>query len=127
MLEKHNIDDIHAPVDFPGLLQPLDLSINKPGKDFLRGDSRSGMLTGYMTRGKISVTHHVCLKQTKPLAAQWMIKWNEYILTHPEIKNGFRVARITQLLQKVMYAGYNVLLCTCYVPIMILQYMYDVL
>jgi len=37
LLEDNHIDVVFIPVNCTDHLQPLDLSINKPAKDFLRG------------------------------------------------------------------------------------------
>ena len=97
LLQQHNIDIVYVPANCTGLLQPLDLSISKLAKDFLRGKFQEWYADQiYNQREDVVTPVKFPLKQMKSLGAQWMINWNDYILAHPEIKNGFRAAGITQ-------------------------------
>ena len=49
LLEENHLDIVFVPPNYTDRLQPLDLSVNKPAKDFLRDNSNNGILTKFLT------------------------------------------------------------------------------
>ena len=74
-------------------LQPLDVSVNKPAKDFLRAkfqqwysDKIRDSLDSTNKEGVVDLK----LSVVKPLGAQWLMDLYDYMLQKPElIINGF--------------------------------------
>ena len=50
MLEDNNVDVVYVPANCTDCLQPLDLSVNKPVKYFLKGSLSCGILTKCLSR-----------------------------------------------------------------------------
>ena len=82
-----------------GELQPLDLSVNKPVKNFLRAifqDWYAAETLGSNTDAESASTLEPIkfpMSQVKPLGAQWLFQMYKHIITHPEImKNGPKAA-----------------------------------
>ena len=77
-------------------LQPLDVSVNKPAKDFLRAKFQewySEKIRDSINSEKSEKEHVVDLKLSivKPMGAQWLIELYDYMLQKPDlIINGFR-------------------------------------
>ena len=80
-------------------IQPLDLAVNKPAKDFVRakfqdwyGDDICKQLEQGMN--EIVDMQMSCMKR---LTAQWMIDLHSYLASLPDIViNGFRTAGIAR-------------------------------
>ena len=78
-------------------LQPLDVSINKPVKEFLRAqfhDWYSRQVCNQLDSGSENVEpFDLRLVIVKPLGATWLIALMDYLQLHPEfVINGFRKA-----------------------------------
>ena len=74
------------PANCTDCLQPLDLSVNKAAKEFLRKQFNVKPMQSIDLR----------LSVVKPLGARWMISLYDYFKAKPEIiKNGFKEAGIT--------------------------------
>ena len=75
-------------------LQPLDVSVNKPAKEFLRQKFHTwyaqivrAQLEGKAPRELVDLRMSV----VKPWGAQWMTELYDYLKTKPDIiKNGFK-------------------------------------
>ena len=94
MLEDNNVDVVYVPANCTDCLQPLDLSVNKPVKDFLKGKFEL-WYSDQMSEQGDSTPIKFPMQLMKPLGAQWMMDVHCYIQDHPEIiKNGFRAAGI---------------------------------
>ena len=94
MLEDNNVDVVYVPTNCTDCLQPLDLSVNKPVKDFLKGKLELWYFDLMSEQGD-STPIKFPMQLMKPLGAQWMMDVHCYIQDHPEIiKNGFRAAGI---------------------------------
>ena len=93
-LDNNNINVLLIPANCTDCLQPLDISINKPVKEFLRGRFQEwyskqvcNQLKGEEERSPIDLR----LSILKPLGATWMIAAHEYIARKPDIvSNGFK-------------------------------------
>ena len=74
-------------------LQPLDVSVNKPAKEYLRMKFQqwySEQVSTQIENGK-AVKIDLVLSVVKPLGAQWLIHLNEYMNSNPSIIiNGFK-------------------------------------
>ena len=81
-------------------LQPLDLSVNKAAKEFLRKQFNGWYSDKiyYQLRNGVKPMQSIDLRLSvvKPLGARWMISLYDYFKAKPEIiKNGFKEAGIT--------------------------------
>ena len=92
LLERYHIDIVFVPPNCTVRLQPLDLSVNKPAKDFLRDK--------FQQRYSDKVFDQLCendnvetplepikfpLQVMKPLGAQWIMELHAYMLAKPEM------------------------------------------
>ena len=79
-------------------LQPLDLSVNKAAKEFLRRKFKNWYATQVCTQldGKLEKeTINLRLSIMKLLGARWVIELCDYLKGKPDIiKNGFKEAGI---------------------------------
>ena len=84
MLEANNIQVCLLPPNMTDLLQPMDLSVNKPAKDFLKRrfkDWYSEQLTKQLKGKEIKSTDlepiSLGLPVLKELGAKWMVQMAE--------------------------------------------------
>ena len=89
-----------VPANCTDRLQPLDLSVNKAAKEFLRKQFTkwySDQICQQLHRGiKPAKVVNLRLSIIKPLGSQWMIGLYDYLKSKPVIsKNGFKEAGIT--------------------------------
>ena len=94
VLEENNILVSLVPANCTDRLQPLDVSVNKSVKEFLRGQFHewyAGEVSEQLRSGKEVKLVDFHLTRVKPLAATWLIRLMDYLKMHPEIAvNGFR-------------------------------------
>ena len=105
LLDKHNVNVALIPPNCTDRLQPLDLSVNKAAKDFLRGQFREWYAKQVCMQLKESENKAVDLRLSilKPLGAEWINLMHKYIQNNPTIvKNGFKAAGILECLSQVM-------------------------
>ena len=101
LLEDNHVLVAVVPANCTDRLQPLDVSVNKAAKEFLRGQFQewySEQICHQLQEGNESVPQPVDLRMSivKPLGAKWMISLYDYMKSKPDIiKNGFRHAGIT--------------------------------
>ena len=80
-------------------LQPLDVSVNKAAKNFLRDQFQewyAQQLRDQILDGKKAEPVDLRMSVVKPLGARWMLKLYGYFKAHPEIiQNGFKASGIT--------------------------------
>ena len=92
-LEENHILVVLVPANCTDRLQPLDASVNKTVKEFLRGQFHHWYASEVSKQLQKPGFELVDLRlvQVKPLAATWLIKLMDYLKQHPEVaKNGFR-------------------------------------
>lgn len=93
LLDDNHILYVTVPSNCTDRLQPLDVSINKPAKDFLRSKFQEWYGLEICRQLESGVTEEVDLRMStmKPVTAQWMIELHSYIAARPTIIiNGFR-------------------------------------
>jgi len=99
LLDHHGIDIVYVPVNCTGELQPLDLRVNKPVKDFIRQKFQecysSQIVSQKGDSDNITPITSFPFKEMKSLGAQWMMGVVDYLLANPTIiTNGFHAAGI---------------------------------
>ena len=95
-LEENDILVAMVPANCTDRLQPLDVSVNKSVKEFLRDQFHhwyASEVSEQLQRKEDVKLVDLSLVRVKPLAATWLIRLMDYLKQHPEIaKNGFRKA-----------------------------------
>lgn len=97
---------VAVPNNWTNYFQPLDLTVNKSSKDFLRDEAQawySNEIAKQMSEGKRTdqIKVDVRLSVVKPLHAKWITKYYDYARNHPEIIiNGWKKSGITENLEK---------------------------
>ncbi len=100
MLDAKNVLIAIVPANCTDRLQPLDVSVNKAAKEFLRRQFQewySEQICQQIRKGMEKAVQPVDLRMSivKPLGAKWMISLYDYMKSKPDIiKNGFRQAGI---------------------------------
>ena len=104
LLEKNNIYIVMVPANCTDRLQPLDVSVNKPAKDFLREQFHewySEQVCQKIEQNTTGTPVDLRLSVMKPLGAQWMIKLIDNLHSKPEIIiNGFKKTGIVDCLDE---------------------------
>ena len=99
LLEESYVDIVFVPSNCTDQLQPLDLSVNKSAKDFLKAkfqqwytDQIFEQQQDDMPLKPVTFPMHIM----KPLRAQWLIEFSSYMDANPDIvRNGAQAAGIT--------------------------------
>ena len=98
LLEQNNIFYVMVPPNCTDRLQPLDVSVNKAAKDFLKGKFHEWYADKVTKQidGQDEVTPvDLRLSIMKPIGAKWIIELHDYLKTKPDIIiNGFKGAGI---------------------------------
>jgi len=96
LLDSNNISVVLIPPNCTDRLQPLDLSVNKAAKEFLRRQFHDWYAKQVCThiQGKTKeLPTDLHLSTVKPLGAQWMLDLFGYFKGRPDIiRNGFKEA-----------------------------------
>ena len=97
LLDDNNILYVLVPANCTDKLQPLDLSVNKPTKDFMKSKFQewySEIIKKQLDDG-IEEEVDMRLSIMKPLSARWIIELYYYLKSRPNIIcDGFRAAGI---------------------------------
>jgi tellurite resistance protein len=104
LLQENNICYVIVPPNCTDRLQPLDVSANKPAKEFLRSKFQAwyaDKIASQLEEAKVIEPVNLKLSIMKPIGAKWMIQLFDYFKTKPEIiQNGFKGAGIMQILSQ---------------------------
>ena len=101
LLTRNNILYIIIPANCTDKLQPLDLSVNKAAKDFMKREFQEwyGRVINQQLADGVCEEVDMRLSKMKPLSAMWAIDVAKYFMAHPEIIiNGFSAAGILEIL-----------------------------
>ena len=107
LLEANNIHVVLLPANTTDLLQPMDISVNKPAKDFLKrkfeqwyADEVTKQLQGAEDIEAVEIQpFDMRSAAMKVLTAKWLVEMWEYISENPQIVvNGFKHAGILSAL-----------------------------
>ena len=99
ILEANNIYTVRVPANCTDRLQPMDLSVNKPAKEFMRRKFQEWYaieVQKQLDQGATDITP-VDLRMSimKPLGAKWLVSLYDYFKTNDSIVlNGFKAAGI---------------------------------
>ena len=107
LLKANNIFYVIVPPNCTDTLQPLDVSVNKPAKDFLRAKFNewyAAKITEQLGSGPLSRRLQpvdLRLSIVKPVGARWMFELYDYLKSRPEIVvNSFRHVGILDIFNK---------------------------
>ena len=106
LLESHNIQVCLIPPNTTDVLQPMDISVNKPAKHFLKNKFDhlySGKITKQIQEIDIESVEllpiDLSLGIVRELSVRWLVEMAEYISDNPQfIVNGFIWAGISESL-----------------------------
>lgn len=107
LLETNNINVCLLPANTTDLLQPMDVSVNKPAKDFLKrkfeqwySDEVMKQLQGVSDIASADIQPiNICFSAMKVLTAKWLVEMCDYLANNPQfVANGFRHAGISDAL-----------------------------
>lgn len=98
LLEENNIYVVSVPANCTDRLQPMDLSVNKSAKEFMRSKFRDWYATQVqqqLDEGADIAPVDLRLSTMKPLGARWLVSLYDYLKERPSIiENGFKAAGI---------------------------------
>ena len=102
LLQSNNLMYVIVPPNCTDRLQPLDVSVNRAAKQFLRSKFENWYADSIVAQknlGKDIEPVDMKLSVVKPIAAKWMIDLYNYLVANPQIiKNGFKHVGITDFL-----------------------------
>ena len=97
LLEQNNLHVVSVPANCTDRLQPMDLSVNKAAKDFMRSKFREWYATQVQQQLHEEDITPVNLRMSimKPLGARWLVSLYDYLKEHPSIiENGFKATGV---------------------------------
>ena len=106
VVKESNGKMVSVPNNWTNYFQPLDLTVNKSSKDFLRKEAESWYsqeIVKQMEAGKRSdeIKVDVRVSEVKPLHAKWIVKYYDYARTTSQlIINGWKESGIIDHLAK---------------------------
>ena len=104
LLSANDLMYVIVPPNCTDRLQPLDVSVNRAAKQFLRTKFENwyvDQIAAQKDLGKEIEPVDTRLSIVKPISAKWMVDLYDYFLAHPQIiKNGFKHVGITDFLAK---------------------------
>ena len=103
LLEANNVYTISVPANCADKLQPMDLSINKILKDFMKKECNEWYSSAvYETLDAENPTPaDLRMAVMKPLGVQWLLKAYRHLMVNKEIiQNGFKAAGIADSLKE---------------------------
>lgn len=96
VLEENNILVVSVPANCTDRLQPMDLSVNKAVKEFMRGKFRdwySEQVQEQLNEENEVTPVDLKMSTMKPLGARWLVSLHDYITGNQSIiVNGFKAA-----------------------------------
>lgn len=104
LLEANNINVCLLPANTTDLLQPMDISVNKPAKDFLKrkfeswySDEVTKQLQGISDIESAELEPiNISFSAMKVLTAKWLVEMVDFLADNPQfVVNGFRRAGIS--------------------------------
>ena len=102
LLEENHFKYILVPANCTNRLQPLDVSVNRAAKQFMRAKFEGWYADRIITQkdnGQDIQPVDLRLSFVKPIGAQWVIELYDYLKGHPNIiSNGFKHVGITEAL-----------------------------
>ena len=102
-LEDHQIHHVLIPENCTDRLQPLDVAVNKPVKDFLKEKFQKWYAEQVMSQlkdNKGTQPIDMRLSIMKPLSAQWLLSMFDHFKQRPDIsRHGFDASGITGCLK----------------------------
>lgn len=114
LLEENKLHVCLLPPNTTDKLQPMDVAVNKPAKNFLRTKFEDWYANQVMNQlphagGASDIELYelqpvnLSMVRMKQLSAQWLVEMHDYITAHPEfIVNGFIRSGITKALSDSM-------------------------
>ena len=88
LLKNNNIHAVMVSTNCTNRLQPLDISVNKPAKNFPRQQFHQWYADQVCQQAQQKTTCvpvDLRLSIAKPLGARWMIQFHDYLQSKPEI------------------------------------------
>ena len=102
LLDSYNLNVVLLPANCTDRLQPLDLSVNKAAKDFLRSQFQNWYakeLHSLLQGQAEAIPIDLKLSIVKPLNASWIDSLFKYFKSNPSlVRNGFKEAGIINYL-----------------------------
>ena len=101
LLEDNDIFYVLVPANCTDRLQPLDLRVNKPAKDFMKQKFQEWYANIILKQLQDNIDEPVDMRLSimKPMVSKWAIEMYDHFVSHPNIIiNGFRAAGIYKIL-----------------------------
>jgi len=97
LLDSSNVSIALIPANCTNRLQPLDLSVNRAAKEFLRKAFQKWYALQVCAQLEGKVPADIRISVMKPLGAKWLVDLYDYLKGKPEIiKNGFKEAGLLE-------------------------------